>query len=98
MLSIRSTPAALAIATAMASATSYFGDRTLALADWDKLLAEMHKRGIKLVMDLLVNHTSDEDPWFVESRKSKDNPYREYYIWRSGREGREPNNWESFWR
>jgi oligo-1,6-glucosidase len=82
----------------MASATSYFGDRTLALADWDKLLAEMHKRGIKLVMDLVVNHTSDEDPWFVESRKSKDNPYREYYIRRSGSEGREPNNWESFWR
>ena len=46
------------------------------LADWEELLAEMHKRGIKLVMDLVVNHTSDEHPWFVESRKSTDNPLR----------------------
>jgi oligo-1,6-glucosidase len=66
------------------------------LADWEELLAEMHKRGIKLVMDLVVNHTSDEHRWFVESRKSRDNPYRDYYIWRPGEEGREPNNWESF--
>src|SRR3954464_4283404 len=66
------------------------------LADWEELLAEMHRRGIRLVMDLVVNHTSDEHPWFVESRKSKDSPYRDYYIWRSGKEGREPNNWESF--
>jgi oligo-1,6-glucosidase len=66
------------------------------LADWEELLAEMHKRGIKLVMDLVVNHTSDEHPWFQESRKSKDNPYREFYIWRTGKEGREPNNWRSF--
>ena len=55
------------------------------LADWEELLAEMHKRGIKLVMDLVVNHTSDEHPWFVESRKSKDSAYRDYYIWRPGR-------------
>ena len=53
------------------------------LADWDELLAGMHQRGIKLVMDLVVNHTSDEHPWFVESRKSRDNPYRDYYIWRA---------------
>ncbi len=66
------------------------------LADWDEMLAEMHKRGIKLVMDLVVNHTSDEHTWFVESRKSKDNPYRDYYIWRPGKDGREPNNWQSF--
>jgi oligo-1,6-glucosidase len=66
------------------------------LADWEEMLAEMHKRGIKLLMDLVVNHTSDEHPWFVESRKSRDNPYRDYYIWRPGREGREPNNWASF--
>ncbi len=66
------------------------------LADWEELLAEMHKRGIKLVMDLVVNHTSDEHPWFQESRKSKDNPYREFYIWRPGKDGREPNNWRSF--
>jgi oligo-1,6-glucosidase len=66
------------------------------LADWEELLAEMHKRGIKLVMDLVVNHTSDEHPWFRESRKSKDNPYRDYYIWRPAKEGNEPNNWRSF--
>ena len=66
------------------------------LADWEELLAEMHKRGIKLVMDLVVNHTSDEHPWFIESRKSKDNPYRDFYIWRPGKDGQEPNNWRSF--
>jgi oligo-1,6-glucosidase len=65
------------------------------LADWEELLAEMHARGIRLVMDLVVNHTSDEHPWFVESRKSKDNPYRDYYIWRPGKDGKEPNNWAS---
>ena len=54
------------------------------LADWEELLAGLHQRGIKLVMDLVVNHTSDEHAWFVESRKSKDNPYRDYYIWRPG--------------
>jgi oligo-1,6-glucosidase len=46
-------------------------------------------------MDLVINHTSDEHPWFVESRKAKDNPYRDYYIWRDGKNGREPNNWSS---
>ncbi|WP_243355672.1 glycoside hydrolase family 13 protein [Bacillus litorisediminis] len=65
------------------------------MQDWEQLLEEMHKRGIKLVMDLVVNHTSDEHAWFVESRKSKDNPYRDYYIWRPGKDGKEPNNWES---
>ena len=65
------------------------------LADWEEMLQGMHRRGIKLVMDLVVNHTSDEHPWFVESRKSRDNPYRDYYIWRPGVDGREPNNWKS---
>lgn len=65
------------------------------LADWDELLAGLHARGIKLVMDLVVNHTSDEHRWFVEARQSRDNPCRDYYIWRPGKEGREPNNWES---
>ena len=65
------------------------------MADFDLLLAEMHKRGLKLMMDLVVNHTSDEHPWFVEARKSKDNLYRDYYIWRPARNGKEPNNWES---
>jgi oligo-1,6-glucosidase len=65
------------------------------MADWENLLAEMHQRGIKLIMDLVVNHSSDEHAWFIESRKSKDNPYRDYYIWREGKDGKEPNNWES---
>lgn len=66
------------------------------LVDWEEMLAEMHKRGIKLVMDLVVNHSSDEHPWFLEARKSKDNPYRDYYIWRPPKDGKEPNNWVSF--
>jgi oligo-1,6-glucosidase len=66
------------------------------LADWEEMLEQMHRRGIKLLMDLVVNHTSDEHPWFVQARKSKDNPYRDYYIWRPGKDGCEPNNWVSF--
>lgn len=66
------------------------------LADWEELLAGLHQRGIKLLMDLVVNHTSDEHPWFVEARASKQNPYRDYYIWHPGKDGREPGNWESF--
>lgn len=65
------------------------------MEDYDRMLAAAHERGIKIVMDLVVNHTSDEHPWFVESRKSKDNPYRDYYIWREGKDGKTPNNWES---
>ncbi|WP_047982712.1 glycoside hydrolase family 13 protein [Ornithinibacillus contaminans] len=65
------------------------------MADWEELLAEVHQRDMKLIMDLVVNHSSDEHAWFAESRKSKDNPYRDYYIWRPGKDGREPNNWES---
>lgn len=65
------------------------------MEDFDRMLEGIHARGMKLVMDLVVNHTSDEHPWFVESRKSKDNPYRDYYIWREGKDGKEPNNWGS---
>ncbi|USK45868.1 glycoside hydrolase family 13 protein [Cytobacillus oceanisediminis] len=65
------------------------------MEDWEELLGEMHKREIKLIMDLVVNHSSDEHIWFAESRKSKDNPFRDYYIWREGRNGKEPNNWGS---
>lgn len=65
------------------------------MADWDELLSEVHKRGMKLIMDLVVNHSSDEHHWFIEAKKSKDNPYRDYYIWRPGKDGKEPNNWES---
>lgn len=65
------------------------------MADWEELLAALHARGIRLVMDLVVNHTSDEHAWFVESRRSKDSPCRDWYIWRPGRDGGPPNNWES---
>src|SRR5579859_2155378 len=66
------------------------------MADWDDLLAGLHQRGIRLLMDLVVNHTSDEHPWFQAARSSPDNPYRDFYIWRPGRDGHEPNNWVSF--
>ena len=65
------------------------------MEDFDEMLAAAHERGIKIMMDLVVNHTSDEHRWFVESRKSKNNPYRDYYIWRDAKDGREPNNWGS---
>lgn len=60
-------------------------------ADFDIFLKEAHKRGIKVIMDMVLNHTSTDCKWFQESRKSKDNPYRDYYIWKD-----KPNNWESF--
>ena len=63
--------------------------------DFDKMLAAAHERGIKIVMDLVVNHTSDEHPWFVESCSSKDNEKRDYYIWKEGKDGKEPTNWGS---
>ncbi len=63
------------------------------MTEYELLLKEAHARGMKILMDLVVNHTSDEHPWFVESRKSKDNPYRDFYIWRPGKNGQEPNNW-----
>lgn len=64
--------------------------------DFDELLEKAHERGIKIVMDLVVNHTSDEHKWFMESRKSTDNPYRDYYIWREGKDAQTPpNNWGS---
>ena len=65
------------------------------LQDFDDLLKSAHEHGIKIVMDLVVNHTSDEHPWFVESRSSKDNDKRDFYIWREGKDGNPPNNWGS---
>ncbi len=66
------------------------------MEDFDALLSAAHERGLKIVMDLVVNHTSDEHKWFVESRKSADNEYRDYYIWRKGRDAQTPpNNWGS---
>ena len=65
------------------------------MADFDRLLGEVHARGMKLVMDLVANHSSNEHRWFVESAKGKDSPYRDYYIWRDGVNGGPPNNWGS---
>ncbi|WP_254064315.1 alpha,alpha-phosphotrehalase [Granulicella sp. S156] len=71
------------------------------MADFDELLAGIKKRHMRLILDLVVNHTSDENSWFVESRKSKDNPYRDFYFWRPGKPGENgtpppPNNFPSF--
>jgi len=66
------------------------------MADWEELRDKLHERGIKILVDLVVNHTSDEHPWFVEARKSRDNEKHDYYIWREGKDGKEPNNWASF--
>ena len=66
--------------------------------DFDELLKETHKRNMKLIIDLVINHTSDEHKWFLESRSSKDNPKRDWYIWREGKNGEEPNNWESIFK
>ena len=90
--------------TATTSATTATSIRPSARStQFDELLAVVHERGMKLVMDLVVNHTSDEHPWFVESRSSVDNPKRDWYWWRPARPGTEPGapgaeptNWQSF--
>lgn len=66
------------------------------MEDFGQMLNGLHERGIKLIIDLVVNHTSDEHEWFQQSMSSKDNPYRDYYIWRPGKNGGPPNNWPSF--
>lgn len=66
------------------------------MEDFDELLKAAHDKGLKIIMDLVVNHSSDEHKWFTESKKSKDNPYRDYYIWKKGKDGQAPTNWESF--
>ena len=68
------------------------------MKDFDELLEEVHKRDMKLIIDLVVNHTSDEHPWIIESKSSKNNPKRDWYIWREGKNGIEPNNWESIFK
>ena len=68
-----------------------FGGNT----SFDRLLDAMHQRGLKLIMDLVVNHSSDEHHWFKEAKKSKDNPYHDYYIWRGNDQNQMPNNWQS---
>lgn len=63
---------------------------------FEDLLKSMHEKGLKLVMDLVLNHSSDEHQWFQEAQKSKDNPFRDYYFWKDGKEQNPPNNWTSF--
>ena len=71
------------------------------LADFDRLVAEAKKRDIKIIMDMVMNHTSDKHKWFLESRSSRNNPYRDWYVWRDGKgetatsKGEPPNNWQS---
>jgi trehalose-6-phosphate hydrolase len=65
------------------------------MEDFDRLLAEAHKRGLKIIMDIVINHTSTEHEWFKQARSSKDNPYRDFYIWKDGKNGEAPTNWES---
>lgn len=60
------------------------------LADMDELIAEGKKRGIRIIMDLVLNHSSDEHPWFLEAKKSRENPYHDFYVWRDGVEGEYP--------
>ena len=66
------------------------------MADFEELLQKAHERGIRIVMDLVINHSSNEHPWFIASSASKDNPYRDYYYWRDGKNGMEPNNWAGY--
>lgn len=65
------------------------------MSDFDRLLAAAHQRGLRLIMDLVVNHTSDEHAWFKKSRASRDNAYRNFYFWRAGNGEKAPNNWDS---
>ncbi|MEG1001970.1 glycoside hydrolase family 13 protein [Clostridium sp.] len=68
------------------------------MEDFDLLMEEVHKRDMKLIIDLVINHTSDEHKWFIESKSSKNNPKRDWYIWKSGEDNKEPNNWESIFK
>ena len=68
-----------------------FGD----MAAFDRLIAEAHGRGIRVLLDWVPNHTSDRHPWFVESRSSRSSPRRDWYVWRDGRDGGPPNNWRA---
>lgn len=78
--------------------SDYYGvmDKAGNIEIWEELLQEVHKRGMKLIMDLVVNHTSNQHSWFQESRSSKDNPKRDWYIWKDPVDGKEPSNWRSY--
>ncbi|MDE5415571.1 glycoside hydrolase family 13 protein [Alkalihalobacterium chitinilyticum] len=71
-------------------------DKAGNMETWERLLHEVHQRGMRLIMDLVVNHTSNQHPWFIESRSSKSNPKRDWYIWKDPKDGKEPNNWRSY--
>ncbi|MGL5649632.1 MAG: glycoside hydrolase family 13 protein [Clostridium sp.] len=68
------------------------------MKDFDRLLNEVHKRKMKIILDLVINHTSDKHPWFIESKSSRENEKSDWYIWREGKDGKEPNNWESIFK
>ncbi|MFW6262972.1 MAG: alpha-amylase family glycosyl hydrolase, partial [Thermotogota bacterium] len=75
----------------------YAIDKTYgSMEDFDELLEQAHERNMRIVMDLVINHTSNEHPWFIASSSSKENPYRDYYYWRDGKNGEEPNNWAGY--
>ncbi|MCA1032169.1 alpha-glucosidase [Bacillus timonensis] len=78
--------------------SDYYGvmEKAGTIDTWETLLKEVHSRGMKLIMDLVVNHTSELHPWFIESRSSRDNPKRDWYIWKDPVDGKEPNNWRSY--
>ncbi|WP_409304228.1 glycoside hydrolase family 13 protein [Peribacillus sp. SCS-155] len=78
--------------------SDYYGvmEKSGDMETFERLLAEIHNRGMKVIMDLVVNHTSDQHPWFIESKSSKDHPKRDWYIWKDPKDGREPNNWRSY--
>ena len=65
------------------------------LEQFKQFLNQVHQRGMRLVLDMVLNHTSDQHPWFIESRSSRDNPKRDWYMWRDGIDGNPPNNWFS---
>jgi oligo-1,6-glucosidase len=78
--------------------SDYYGimEKAGDMETWEHLLNEVHKRKMKLIMDLVVNHTSKQHPWFIESSTSRDNPKRDWYIWKDPKNGKEPNNWRSY--
>jgi glycosidase len=80
----------------MFKSSTGFSSFTTNVRIFKNLLNETHKRGLHLIMDMVLNHTSTEHPWFQEAKKSKDNPYHDYYLWQNPvKNGKKPNNWLS---
>ena len=92
-LSVKETAARMGVKPAT---VSYYKSRAIdmfgTLADMDTLIGEARKRNIRIIMDLVLNHSSDEHPWFLEAKKSRDNPFHDYYVWRDGNEDVPPND------